>query len=1841
MSTTPSQGRGRLAFLHRFHFKDVLLAVFVLFSMAMSAYAFREPLAAFAARLRAQRGETVSVFNVIVDRERRAYVDVLFDRPLGAGLQGTVLDPPPATITPTLRGAWKWQDSNALRFTPSGKLPVASEYTFSLLPERLLKPGQVFTGKTELKVVTDRFLVEGVSFEEEPALEGRGRVFFKGALHFNYRVDPALLATKISLLDPDRPISLPATAPGSPKVEVVTDWQSKEFELRTTPVEKGRTERKLRLVIAADLTPVEGNVPLGEDYQADVTVGSRAKLAVWGVVAEPGLKESALRIKFSSPVSAAVAAKYVTLQPPAEVRFSADKNLLSATGDIKPGQSYTLTIEKGLPAADEAVLAETFRQGVDVPDLPASVDFQSQGMFLWASGQHSVALESVNVPKVKLSIDRVYLNNLFFLFEYGSSSYDDYDYGYRSNLNHALGDRLKEATITVGGARNRPVVTRLKLDRWVDTKKPGLYRVLVGGGDTEERTRQRWLLLTDLGVVAKRGSGELLVWVSSLRDLAAMGGAKVTVVSDQNQILAEGSTDAAGMWRLRDAKALGKGRPYLVTVEKGSDFTFLRLDSMLVDTTGLDVSGAPGVGRAGGREAGAGYQAYLYGERNLYRPGEQLKGVAVVRDGSLATPPAMPLLLRWLDPQGRERATRKLSTDARGTAEIQLDLPAYTLTGHHNLELKVAEKVIGQYAFQVEEFVPDRIKVEIAAPKERVGPGQELRYEVASSYLFGPPAAGLPVESRVRLVDATFHPKGWEGWSFRNAERKLDDREVLAASDTLDAAGRHSFKVAMPADVPVPSTLEAVLTARVQEQGGRGVAALTRVPIHPYPAYLGLRQVEEGYAQPGQAVAFEYVALTPEGQPVPAGELQAELYRDRWETVLRHNPHGGGYTYESTRDPELAGSQQIAGGKPRGAFSFTPHRFGSYRVVLTDPRTQASTEVELYVSGEGYSPWAVKSPARIELGLDKSEYAPGETAKLQVKAPFSGKLLVSVERDEIFDVQVLALAGNTTTVAIPVRAGLRPNAYVTATLVRPVGDLEPGSVGRAFGALPIAVNRTANRIALKIQAPPEVRPETPLTVTVQSAPGATVTVAAVDEGILQLVAQKTADPFEFFYRKLQLEISSYDTFSLLLPEPKPRRAGGGEGKEGLSQYVRTEGIRRVKPVAFWSGPLRAGADGRVKATFKLPQFQGALRLMAVAADADRFGSAEQLTRVRSPLVVLPTYPRILSFHETLSVPVTVRNDTGRAGAFKVGLAVGGPVQLDPATVAKMRESVAIASGQEKTLYFTVRTGGVPGEARFDASAEGNGERTHASESVGVRADLPPASAGESGVVAASTLRLPFAGAERYRPETVTRELRLGPLPLVQFGGQLRDLLHYPYGCLEQTVSTGMPLIYLGDLARRLDPEILDPKKGFDDPAVLVQAALRRAAGMQLWSGAFSLWPGGDHPHLWASIYATHFMVEAKRAGHPVEGSVFKNALNWLAGSAKAKTEYGSDELERTAYSLYVLARAGRADLGTMDYLRAKQAKHLAVDSRALLAAAYAAAGNPKATGELVATLGEVETVERQTGENFRSTIRTRALLLLALLDAAPASPRIPALVDRLARDVRENPWWTTQEQAFALLALGQLYRRQGEMPAYSGTVYLGERKVGSFDNQTVTFAGLPGTAPLRIEMAPGWKPGAPFYSLTVRGIPSDQSFKPESAGLEIERDYLNREGGALDLGGVKQGDLIAVRTRVRSVSGAVQNVVVVNLLPSGLEVENPRLETTEQLPWVKDANLKPDYLDLRDDRILVFLDLPSGQWQTFYSLVRAVAPGTFRLPPVQAEAMYNPSLRGTGARGEITVKTRQ
>jgi uncharacterized protein YfaS (alpha-2-macroglobulin family) len=1808
---------------------------------------------------------SIGVFDVVVDKHARRYVDVVFDHPIGVAAPGVIIDPPPATIEPDTAGVWRWRAMNVLRFEPAGGLTIAQTYTIHLKTQRLVGATERFRGDGDLAVTIDGLMVEKVVTTEEGTGD-RKSVVISGQIVFNYAVDPAMVITHAYLLDGERRQPIELMDGGG--TALVTSF-------RTQPLVKGEDERVVKLVIEKGLAEHNRGARLEADYVHPIRLGSSNHLAVRTVEPQSGETQSTLRIGLSSTVNADVAANFLTITPAAKFHLAAQGNDLFLTGAFTPGTQYTLTLAKGLPAADDALLRSDYTTTATFPDLTPKLDFQSEGTFLSAAGYKTLAVESTNVEEASVSIDRVYRNNIFYElagdfwypYEGGSDDDDEYDGSWADNdgelrvssVSHTMGDPIVRKKFRLAGTKNRKHLTTIQLEPLINEQEPGLYRVVLSGrGGVGDKTR--WILITDLGIVAKRGTDTLLVWVSSFQDLSAVADANVSLVSDQNQLLASGRTDGRGLWVIHDFAKVTKGgkkHPFLVRVEKGSDQSFLVFGKTEVDVSPFDV--------AGDRLKKDGYSAFVYGERDIYRPGESVEGVALLRTAALEVPPSMPLIVKHHDSEG-ERETFRINAGEGGIAPFTLKLPAYARTGRHRLDVIAGSDVVGSYNFQVEEFVPDRIKVAITPAKPFASAGDGLQYAVGSAYLFGPPAANLPVETRVRLVPSGFAPAGFESFTFTNGDRKFDARELGNESATLDEKGAHAFNIEVPRGLQPPLALDAIVTARVQEQGGRGVAAVAHIPVHAWPSYVGVRRLggEEHYPEPGKPVAFEWVSVGVDGKEKPSGALRAELFEDEWHTVLRKTSTGG-YGYESTRESRLVKTLTIAAGSARGTVSFVPVAYRTYRVVVGDPITGASSSLEFSAGGWGYSPWAMKNPGRLQLELDKDEYAPGQEATLQVKAPFSGKLLLTIEREEVEYAAVEMLAGNTATIKLPVTAGLRPNAYVTATLVRAAKDLEPGEAGRAFGAVSLNVDREANRLRPIVKAPADLRSNSKLTVEVTTEPAAVVTVAAVDEGILQLIAQKTPEPHAYFYRKLALGVSTNDIFAELLPEVKPKGrgiAGGGENLEGAGQYVRADSIRRAKPVAYWSGVLHADGQGRVRTSFAIPDFQGGVRVMAVAGKGRRFGNGEAMTKVHDPIVLLPTYPRFLNVRDQLSLPVTVRNDSGRQGRMTVTLRCGSvgsaiPTVIpsaardlnrrhgggDPSLALGMTGTGAgpavtlaadVPNGGERTLFFPLQAPSLPGDLTINITAAGNGQTAKSSATVPVRWDAPLESVEDAGRFNEPAALFRNETVAQFVPGSVERTLVVSPLPLVQFRGKLTYLLHYPYGCVEQTTSSVFPLVYFGDLAQLLDPDAFRD----NDSVAMVAAGIRRLGTMQTVNGGFAMWPYGSNTEPWNSVYATHFLVEAKRAGHAVPQPTLDRALGYVATDARAKNDYDTYELQRVVYALYVLARAGKADLGTMDYLREHQLGRMHPESRALLAAAYAATGNARMLDVLLGRIADVDEVQRTTGGTLDSTTRDRALLLLALLDVNPADGRVPALVERLTRDVHDA-YWSTQESSLALVALGQLARQQHELTPYSGTVFVDGKPFGTFEAKTKTFPHIRGEN-IKVVMSGKYASGAAYYALSTRGIRTSASFHPESSGIRVTRELLTRDGQPLDAAGPRQGDLVVCKITVSSTNGAMNNVVVQNLIPSGLEVENPRLKSSETFTWISGEMSAATNVDIRDDQTIYFVELPASGTLTFYTLLRAVTPGVYPLPPLLAEAMYARRNHAVGERGGLVVRQR-
>ncbi|WP_432737932.1 alpha-2-macroglobulin family protein [Maridesulfovibrio sp. FT414] len=1787
--------------------KNIVIALLLMLCIIQAAGLLKTKHESVSARMNS--GDGVKVTDVSLDSQGYSQLLIAFDMPIGPEAPSYALKNPPAVITPEVKGTWRWINPYGLRFTADPAFKADTRFEIELKPENFLLNGQTMAGETKFNVQTGSFSINEVNLRTEP-VAGQGRqVRIEGNINFSSYVSPEKLLKNLSLTAPD----------GTPvQISINTGYEDYYQSFTSAPIEKTAEAKTYTLTIDKDMPDGRGAMVLGRDYENKIEIVFDPVLSYSGFKASSSVNGARVELGFSSPVIPAQALEMISISPDVKVSAAASGQSLILSGPFKPGNRYAFTLKKGLTAADGSVLEKQVKESLLIPDIEPGVDFSSSGMFLSESGYKTLGLETVNTTGVNVTVDRVFPNNLFSLFtHYGYMAFDQNTYG--GGISAALGSRIFNGKIKVANPRNKEVCTPLSMQSFIAEGGKGLYRIgamIPGKGQGV----QRWVMLTDLGVVSKQGDKETLFWVSSLSDLKPVIDARIQLISDSNQIMASGTTNSRGILVIKQEE-LGKdlGKPFMAIVTRKNDMTFLLLDRFATDRSGLDI--------AGQRLSPKGLTAFTYGERDLYRPGETVKGVAVVRTEKLLPPTTIPVVLVYSDQQGRELFRKTVKTDEQGMIEFKRDIPDYSPTGQFNIKFMAGNELIGNYRYSVEDFMPDRISAEIITSGQATA-GRKLNFHVEGRYLFGPPAEGLPVNARVTLEPAEFAPEGYSGYRFNTDESSFKPREIMVTENRLDNNGTFAFATDIPSSLQSDSAIQARLTARVTETGGRGVTATRTTPVIISEFYPGLKKLEkQGYDQ-GEAVTLDYITLTPEAKPVKAAKLVMKLYRDRWQTIVRATASGS-YRYETERDPQLVESREISPEGESGTFKISAPEFGSYRVILSDPASGVSAQSDFFCGGWGYSPWALENPARLEIIPNRTgDYKPGDMAKFQVRTPFAGRMLVTVEDNSVRWMKTVDVEGNTASIEVPVQDGISPNAYVTATLIRSVNKLEPGSSARAVGAVPLFVDRESNRLTVEIGAPKTTRPDRTVALSVKTKPGASLTIAAVDEGILRLNNQKTPNPFDYFYAKRALEVRWSDTFGLLMPDAGPVNnspAGGGMALAMMKQFAGSSAIRRVKPVTFWSGIITADKNGNAVFNAAIPEFSGALRIMAVASDGREFGSASTIMTVRSPLMVTPTLPRFLAPGETFGIPVSVRNDTPNDGSFNLSVKAEGAMQADLSL-----KDFAIPTGRQKTAFFNTESGPGLGAATFRFTTEGNSEQASASVDLNIRAALPVQRINTSGFISGRSTALP-TDLNGFRIPTVERTLIIGGQPMLRLAGRLDYLLHYPYGCAEQTVSQAFPLLRFPELAKELSPESFKD----NSPQYMVQSALTRLSMMQTQDGGFAMWPGARRSEPWVSVYVLHFLQQASISGYQVDSMLLKGALKYVYEKATTIPEENTFRLP--CYAMYVLARSGKAVHGPMSYLREQKTANMDRLSLTLLAGAFAASGDMAAYRELISAKPAPLT-GKDKDEQFSTPVRDLALELLVRMESDRTDDAIPGMADKLGNLMADSGKDVTQDNALGFLALGTFFANTKYEPLPSGRIMGGDQELASFDTNGTAHVTVTGDTPLSIELASEPAKGSFVWSVQTHAVPTIDSWKPYSSGLQIKREFLTRDGEPLDVDSIRQGDLVAMRTTVSGSGTAVLNTVISCLLPSGLEPENTRLATREDLPWVSAVNVQPDHIDIRDDRILIFSDIPAEGKIEQVTLLRAVTRGEFKVPPAQVEAMYDPAVAAATELGKMIIK---
>ncbi len=1177
------------------------------------------------------------------------------------------------------------------------------------------------------------------------------------------------------------------------------------------------------------------------------------------------------------------------------------------------------------------------------------------------------------------------------------------------------------------------------------------------------------------------------------------------------------------------------------------------------------------------------------------------------------------------------------------------------MTGNYKLELSVpgSKQILGQANIAVEDFVPPQIKVQVDSAQERIT--KEFKYEVAARHLFGSPASGLSVSSRIQLLPAIFMPDGWDGYIFDNPENNFNNVNKKAGVGKLDITGNYSFKYKIPPKLKPESALKIVAGVTVKEMSGRAVSSYVSRMVDIYSHYVGIKREHCGdIIKIGDTQTIGLAALLPDGKIAEeVSSLNIELSRIEWSSVLKKHSDKT-YSYQSERRLISLSKKKINTENGVASYSFKMESEGQYLLTVTSTvKGGSSASIQFYAGSpdDEWQSWSLDKPGHVELLFDKTSYKVGDTATLLVKSPFAGKALLTVESDHVIVSRVFDMDSNTAEVEVPISLKLLPNVYCTVNVIREAKPEKIWRAHRAVGAVALSVELPEKCLNVKIDAPEEVRPKTSFSTTVQvtdidgNGVESELTVAAVDEGICMLTAFKTPDPLKYLMRKRRLGVEQYDLYNLLMPELFDTLRGaastpGGDAAMALRARLNPIDAKRFKPVALWKKSVMTDTNGNAQFTFDIPEFSGELRLMVVAVGKKATGSASLPVKVKRKVVVLSSLPRFMAPGDNAVMPITIFNGTDKSQNTKITINCEGPLSIENNNV----ESVIDKSGNKQfefKLSALNRVGKGIVEINVDAGEEQYSEKfeiaVRPASGRSVKSDVGAVKAGESIVIELPT---------NYMPSTVENRLVCSGQATAKLNEALDYLLRYPHGCLEQTVSGSFPLLYLADLIEIIRPGSMTQ----GDVSQYVQAGIYRVLSMQQSNGSFSYWPNYRSTYQWGTVYAVNFLLEAKKAGYSVPPEQLKAAVNYLKKDLAKSIQRNissnngllSSEMRRRSYICYILALSGKPEHGWM--ARLQEQKWADTATQINLAASLAVSGKRQQAAEILRQLGvsKVAAVERQTYGSLNSTVRNCAMMLNVWLDINPADPVVSQLVNQLGKMQTNGGWYTTQDNAMALMALGKYSNlTAGQQKPFTAEIswqqngQITTRKFTDKDNLNLSSKDIPAGAKITIKNS---GPGILYFNWRSAGVPVDGLSVADNRQMSISRKLLDISGNEIKDNNFTQGDLLVVKITIDTFRERLRNLAIEDLLPAGFEVENANLKTSQLVPWLKKKKtITPQHIDIRDDRVVLFIDNIRGI-NRYYYVVRAVTRGEFIYPAISGECMYDPAVRSVGDKGKVKTE---
>ncbi len=1498
------------------------------------------------------------------------------------------------------------------------------------------------------------------------------------------------------------------------------------------------------------------------------------------------------------------AGDWVRLEPPVrDAAVTLESGNICIAG-FDPGSTTKVTLLAGMPGTDGLSLKQATTLSIAMPDRMPRLVFDSARFLQPSSMPALVSLASVNLSAVKLDLVQISERGLqdFFANHPVGSALNSYDVD--SLLTEAGRPVWHGSAAIPDFARNALLHTEVPLPDVMT--RPGLYVLLARPGDgtpagDNPPVAMQMVLRTDLAPTIWRGSDGLTVQVRAYSDAAPKENVSIALISSNNDVLATATSDDDGIAHFAAPLLMGSGglAPSALHLSApNGDFTLLDLTEPVFDLSDRGVSGRPEPGPL---------DAFVWLDRGIYRPGETVHMMALVRD-SAARPADVPLHVIVSRPGGQvftDLVPKRVDDDA---LNVPITLPGGAQAGEWQIALRTAPDApdIASARFQVEAFVPARLAVEFAAVPAPLPPGRSSLLPVSARFLYGAPGSALTGEGSVSLLANPTPFPAFSQYRFGLADEMIPDNAATFALAETDQEGKTAVPVDLSHLPDVTEALAAQVTATIDDPAGRSVTATETVPIRPAAPLIGLKpKFSGGAVNPGTPASFDVVAVDPGGGSIamPAQVSLVRLVPD-WRLSVQQ----GVASYEMVWREDPVDSRMVQIPPDHPLLLSWRLDYGRYKLTVAESGQGLAAASTVFDSG-----WSVSGspdiPARVRLAADHASYRAGEVAHVHITPPFAGPATLLVLTDRVQLIRNITVPAAGEDIDVKVNADWGAGAYVAVHVFRPIlgaPGAKPQLSDRAIGVTWLQIDPAARTLPVSFTVLPVLRPRGMAVVTLHTNPGTWVTLAAVDEGILQLTGFASPDPVGYFFGRRALGVDIHDEWARLLRPAEGQltalHQGGGGEEEGPALPPIPQQV-----VALFAPPVQADKDGIARITLALPDFDGELRLMAVAWSADKVGAAHNDVRVRDPLVAEALLPRFLAPGDSARLAVLLQNVELPAGAVSVHLATSGAISLKGTDTLQ----TTLAVGAREVLATTLSANAVgTGHLTLDVTGPG-GFASHHETDISVhpaRGSIVTAEGGEIAPGATMTLAPDTAS---FLPGTWKATLSLGGLVRYDVAALVRALAIYPLDCLEQAASRGLPLAMLPNGAA-----------AGPDRAGRLQQAIESVLDRQRYDGAFGLWSSDDEAEPWLTAYATEFLLRARKAGAPVPETALNAALSWLAGEA---SQSDSDDMKGAAkvYAAYVLALAGRAPAGAIRVMQQSDATLPTPLARAQLAAALVRIDEPDAAKAIFQDVLDNPGREFWAAD-YGSALRDQAAISVLVRESGLDVTSPERLADALPGANLDPATLDTQEQAWAAAAAASIGASAPPLMASIDGKALAPASSASLSVSGPIQIDNTGTAPLR-------------QSITVIGIPRVPAPAAEHL-MHVRRLFFTPDGRAIDPDKLHQNTVFVMLMEGSAEDGEVHQAMVLAGLPAGWEIAGRfSAGKVPGMDWLGELSDTAAQM-AADDRFAAALNLTPQQPKFRIAvMLRAVTPGNYELPGLQLSDMYRPAIFARQASTRINL----